>query len=179
MQTSSFTCVPVKNEARKVLINMDEQLRRWRKHFEQVLNQSRMQTTVKIQHFGSGQIHHPRPRSCELWRRWRIISQLKSTAEILKADLNLILTADVKRSQLHFFWFGASQSTKPRTRNWAIPYKSRQNNYKIKLLISLESDHSYVRIWLFTGISGIERNTLAIKDAKSWTREGRCKSWSL
>jgi hypothetical protein len=47
--------VSVKHKAGKVLTNMEEQRRRWREHFEEILNQpkenqQRMQTKVEIHH---------------------------------------------------------------------------------------------------------------------------------
>jgi hypothetical protein len=86
--------VPVKDKAGKVLTNMEEQLRRWREHFE-VLNQP-CETTENADDSGDPplRIRTDPPSKIKIVRALKEIKNNKSARidGILEADLNV--TAD-------------------------------------------------------------------------------------
>jgi hypothetical protein len=88
--------VPVKDKAGKVLPNMEEQLRRWREHFEEVLNHP-CEATEDADDSGNPplRIRTDPPSKIEIVRALKEMKNNKSAridgipAEILKADLNV------------------------------------------------------------------------------------------
>ncbi len=89
--------VPVKNKAGKVLTNMEEQLRRWREHFEEILNQPCEPTEdLDDNETPSLRIKTDPPSRAEIVQALKEMKNNKAAgidgipAEILKADLNVI-----------------------------------------------------------------------------------------